>query len=231
MLRVLPLTLVAMLLVLPIKFGALVEGFPAVAEQITNGFGAHDRPWATDLKAAAPGQAQAQTQAQAQPLQTPAPIAPAHAPLAPLASCGDPAVLGALADQRGDLEGRARRLADAEAVLAATEVRVNAQVEKLAAVKRGVEGLMQQRSTLAQEDLKRMVAIYEAMKPKDAARIFGDLETDIVIDVLDRMPERRSAPIIAEMPDAKAREVTRVIMQRRQLPGDRKAAEGKVLVN
>jgi hypothetical protein len=35
------------------------------------------------------------------------------------------------------------------------------------------------------------------------------------------MMERRSAPIIAGLDDAKAREVTRIILQRRALPGDR----------
>ena len=89
-----------------------------------------------------------------------------------------------------------------------------------------VQALMTQRSTLQQEDLRRMVAIYEAMKPRDAARIFNELETDIIVDLLDRLPERRSAPIIAEMTDAKAREVTRIMLQRRALPGDRAKPPG-----
>ncbi|HSK40746.1 MAG TPA: flagellar motor switch protein, partial [Arenibaculum sp.] len=142
---------------------------------------------------------------------------------APLAACEDPMLLAAVAEQKDELTMRGRRLADAEAVLAATEARVGAQVSRLSEIKSEIESLMTQRSALQQEDIRRMVAIYEAMKPKDAARIFNDLETDIIIDVLDRMPERRSAPIIADLADEKAREVTRTILQRRNLPGDRPA--------
>lgn len=244
--RVLPLTLVALLMVLPLKFGTLVEGLPAVAQQFDREFGTHERPWAENLKAApeedgsgeggAAGGAEGTPEAEASPDAAPpgpgdlppAPDGtPAVAGLPPPARCEDPALLRSVAEQKDELAARSARLADAEAVLAATEVRVGTQVERLSALKREIEGLMAQRSALRQEDLKRMVGIYEAMKPKDAARIFDDLDTAIVIDILDRMPERRSAPIIADLADAKAREVTRLILQRRILPGDRRNADGR----
>ena len=49
MLRILPVTLVAVLMVLPLKLGTLVEGLPAIAQQFDREFGNHDRPWANDL--------------------------------------------------------------------------------------------------------------------------------------------------------------------------------------
>ncbi|HYD66913.1 MotE family protein [Azospirillum sp.] len=215
MLRILPITLVAVLMVLPLKLGALLEGFPVVAQQFDREFGKHERPWAKDLNAAeSPKDAPPST-----PAAAPIPAAPEIALAAP--SCTDPALRAAIVEQKADTAARLRQAGDTEAVLAATETRVTAQVQRLTEVKREVETLMKQRSTLQQEDIRRMVAIYETMKPRDAARIFNDLETDIVIDVLDRMPERRSAPIIAELEDTKAREVTRIVLQRRALPGDR----------
>lgn len=226
MLRILPITLVAVLMVLPLKIGALMDGFPVIAQQFDREFGVHERPWATDLKAEPPKDGPKEpskdpkTDIAAQPAPQPA-AAPEVALAAP--SCNDPALRSAIAEQKADLAGRLRQLGEAEAVMAAAETRANAQIQKLGAIKRDVEALMKQRSDLQQEDLRRMVTIYETMKPRDAARIFNDLETDIVIDVLDRMQERRSAPIIAEMEDAKAREVTRIVLQRRALPGDRTA--------
>ncbi|WP_372395964.1 flagellar motor switch protein [Azospirillum sp. HJ39] len=232
--RILPITLVAVLMVLPLKLGALVDGFPVIAQQFDREFGAHERPWATDLKATDPAKAEAQP-APALPVAVPvalpvsAPVAEAPPPVA-LAppNCTDPLLRAAIDEQKADGAGRQNRLREAEAVLAATEARVGTQIQRLNGVKREVEALMTQRSTLQQEDLKRMVAIYEAMKPRDAARILSELETDIVVDVLDRIAERRTAPILAEMADAKAREVTRLILQRRALPGDRKAAPAPV---
>ncbi|BAI76434.1 flagellar motor switch protein (plasmid) [Azospirillum sp. B510] len=236
--RILPITLVAVLMVLPLKLGALVDGFPVIAQQFDREFGAHERPWATDLKTADPKAADGkQAEAAPVPATIPAPVqlpvplavsmpvaeAPPSVALAP-PSCADPLLRAAIDEQKADSAGRQNRLRETEAVLAATEARVGTQIQRLNGVKREVEALMTQRSNLAQEDLKRMVAIYEAMKPRDAARILTDMETDIVVDVLDRISERRAAPILAEMADAKAREVTRLILQRRALPGDRKPA-------
>ena len=222
MLRVLPITLVAILMVLPLKLGSLMEGLPVVAQQFDREFGNHERPWAEDLKSGVP------EASSAEPAPAPAPdlaALPASTPPAdavlPTASCTDPALRAAIAEQKADVTARTRHLGEAEAVLAAAETRATAQIQRLSAIKRDVEVLMQQRSNLQAEDLKRMVTIYETMKPRDAARIFNDLETDIIIDVLDRMAERRSAPIIAELEDGKAREVTRLVLQRRALPGDR----------
>ncbi len=221
MLRILPITLVAVLMVLPLRLGSLIDGFPAIAQQFDREFGTHERPWAKDLK----------TDAAAPPAPLPAgegtpPAPPAAAPAIALAppSCDDPLLRAALNEQKTENQTHSRYASDAEAALGAIETRVATQIDRLNAAKREVESLMKQRSSLQQEDIRRMVAIYETMKPRDAARIFSDLETDIVIDVLDRMAERRSAPIIAELEDGKAREVTRIIMQRRALPGDRTAA-------
>lgn len=223
MLRILPITLVAVLMVLPLKLGALMEGFPVIAQQFDREFGTHERPWATDLKAANPTGADAQTPPKAETAQPGTTVAPAP-PVVTLAppTCTDPLLREAINEQKTDTAARQHRIRETEAVLTATEARVGTQIKRLNAVKHDVEALMTQRSNLQQEDLRRMVAIYEAMKPRDAARILNDLETDIVVDVLDRIPERRAAPILAEMADIKAREVTRVILQRRALPGDRK---------
>jgi len=221
--RILPITLVAVLMVLPLKIGALMDGFPVIAQQFDREFGPHERPWATDLKGAPPPEPAPPATAVSQTAPAPVELAPPPVSLAP-PNCTDPLLREALNEQKADTATRQHRLREAEAVLTATETRVGTQIQRLNAVKREVETLMTQRSTLQQEDLRRMVAIYEAMKPRDAARILNDLETDIVVDVLDRIAERRTAPILAEMADAKAREVTRLILQRRALPGDRKAA-------
>ncbi|PWC37813.1 flagellar motor switch protein [Azospirillum sp. TSO35-2] len=243
--RILPITLVALLMVLPLKLGALMDGFPVIAQQFDREFGAHERPWATDLKATDPKATDPKApdpkateskntdpKPAAQPVAAAvaaAPEAPATVALAP-PNCADPLLREAIGEQKADTASRQGRLREAEAVLTATEARVGTQIQRLNTVKREVETLMTQRSNLQQEDLRRMVAIYEAMKPRDAARILNDLETDIVVDVLDRITERRTAPILAEMADAKAREVTRLILQRRALPGDRKTTAAAIPV-
>jgi flagellar motility protein MotE (MotC chaperone) len=56
------------------------------------------------------------------------------------------------------------------------------------------------------------------MKPKDAARIFEELEMDILLPVVERMKERKTAPILAKMNADKAKAITTELAQRRLLP-------------
>ena len=56
------------------------------------------------------------------------------------------------------------------------------------------------------------------MKPKDAARIFEDLELDTLLEVSERMKERKLAGIIAKMSPQKAREITVELRRLRNLP-------------
>ena len=57
------------------------------------------------------------------------------------------------------------------------------------------------------------------MKAKDAARIFNTLDVDVLLNVISRMSERKSAPILAEMDADRARTVTILLAQQRQVPG------------
>jgi flagellar motility protein MotE (MotC chaperone) len=57
------------------------------------------------------------------------------------------------------------------------------------------------------------------MKPKDAARIFEQLELDTLLSVAERMKERRLAPVMAQMNPEKAKEMTVQLSKLRNLPG------------
>ena len=56
------------------------------------------------------------------------------------------------------------------------------------------------------------------MKPKDAARIFGELDMDTLLMVAERMKERKLAPIMAKMDPTKATEITVELSRLRQMP-------------
>ena len=60
--------------------------------------------------------------------------------------------------------------------------------------------------------------IYENMKPKDAARIFEQLEIDVLLLIAERMREARIAPILAKMSPAKAKAITVELATRRPIP-------------
>ncbi len=60
--------------------------------------------------------------------------------------------------------------------------------------------------------------IYENMKPKSAARIFEQLEMDTLLEVAERMKERKLAAIMAQLGEERAREVTVELRRLREMP-------------
>lgn len=127
-------------------------------------------------------------------------------------------VLEKLAARRNELEQRAGDLDIRENLLKATEVRIDGKIAKLKQIKQTIDGLLKKHDAQREAKMKRLVKIYESMKPKDAARIFEKLEIDVLMDVVERMREARTAPILAKMSAARAKQVTAALAARRALP-------------
>jgi flagellar motility protein MotE (MotC chaperone) len=64
------------------------------------------------------------------------------------------------------------------------------------------------------------------MKPKDAARIFEELDMDTLLLVSERMKERKLAPIMAKMNPARATEITVELSRLRNLPNETNSSGG-----
>lgn len=60
----------------------------------------------------------------------------------------------------------------------------------------------------------KLVKIYEGMKPKEAAKIFDELQTHVMLGVAKQMKENKLAAIVAEMEPARARDLTIALAQR-----------------
>jgi len=123
-----------------------------------------------------------------------------------------------LSRRREALEKRERELAMREALLKAAEKEMDQKYKELLSIRNEIQELMQEQSEDEQERIASLVKIYEGMKAKDAARIFNTLEMDVLIEVMARMSERKSAPIIAAMNPERARSVTILLAQRESLP-------------
>lgn len=127
-------------------------------------------------------------------------------------------VLQKLADRREELEQRSRELDMQEGLLKAAEARIDKKITELKSLQSAIDALIKKHNEQEEAKMASLVKIYENMKPKDAARIFEQLDMPILLDVIERMSERKIAPILAEMNPAKAKSVTAELAQRRQLP-------------
>ena len=127
-------------------------------------------------------------------------------------------LLQTLATRREALETREQALTQREALLLIAERRIDEKMTELTTLRTQLEGLMGMVDEEQEQHLTSLVNIYETMRPTDAAAIFNGLDMDVLIDVLQRMREQKSAPILAAMEPERARLVTSELVMRRDLP-------------
>ena len=127
-------------------------------------------------------------------------------------------LLQQLADRREQIEARTRELDLREGLLKAAEDRIGKKIQDMKTLQVTINSLIKKHDTQQDAKLNSLVKIYQNMKPKEAARIFEDLELDTLLMVVERMKERKLAAIMAKMNPIKAREVTIQLSRLRELP-------------
>ena len=128
------------------------------------------------------------------------------------------ALLKKLTERREKLELRAREIDERQALLQAAERRIDEKIGDLRDLQSLIDGLLIKHDEQEEAQLRSLVKIYESMKPKEAARIFDELDMVVLLEVIDRMSERRASPILAKMNPARAKQITIELAQRRDLP-------------
>jgi flagellar motility protein MotE (MotC chaperone) len=122
-------------------------------------------------------------------------------------------VLQQLAKRREELDLRARQLDEREALVQAAEQRMEQKMAELKALQATLEELLKTRSEQEEAELKSLVKMYENMKPKAAAKVFEEMDMDVLLE-----NERKVAPILALVTPTRAKEITFELAQRRELP-------------
>ncbi len=129
-------------------------------------------------------------------------------------------LLQQLAERRDRIEKREQELEIRNAILKAAEARIDKKAEEMKTLQATIEKLLASYDEQQEKKVASLVKLYENMKPKDAAKIFEELEMDVLLMVVERVNTRRLAPIMAAMNPQKAREVTVELSKLRQLPED-----------
>lgn len=118
------------------------------------------------------------------------------------------ALLERLASRRTDLEKYEQDLALRSSIVAAAEKRIEERAATLEALEAQISGLVDQRQEMESGQFAGIVALYEGMKPKDAATIFNSLEMEVLLRVAKQMNPRKMSPILAAMSPTRAQELT-----------------------
>lgn len=123
-----------------------------------------------------------------------------------------------LSKRRKDLEKKEKELIMREALIKAAQAEIVQKTDELTKIKKDIEALLEQQGIQENKRILSLVKIYEGMKAKEAARIFDSLETDVLLQVMTKMSERKSAPILAAMDPDKARHLTILLAEQNKLP-------------
>lgn len=148
-------------------------------------------------------------------------------PLSPgkINSPAERALLGRLQDRRETLDSRNKELDMRESLIKAAEKRLEAKVGELKEVEGRIKTATESRDKEEKERLKGLVAMYENMKPKDAARIFDRLDITILVDLSTAMKPITMSAVLAQMQPEAAERLTVELATRASAPKQQNAGE------
>ena len=115
------------------------------------------------------------------------------------------------------VEEREAAMAERESVLAALEARVQAQVAALEAAEAELAATMALADRAAEDDILRLVGVFEVMKPEDAAAVFAEMDPGFAAGFLSRLPAEAAAAILAGLEPRQAYALSALIAGRNAL--------------
>ncbi len=118
------------------------------------------------------------------------------------------AILERLQQRREELDARARELDIRESLIQGAEKRMDAKLAELKQAEANIKTATQQKDNAAAAQLKGLVIMYENMKPRDAAKIFNGLDSNVLIEVASQINPRQMADIVAQMSPQVAERLT-----------------------
>jgi flagellar motility protein MotE (MotC chaperone) len=152
--------------------------------------------------------------------ESPSGTAPASMPVLnrPLPDCvpdpGTDALLAAIRAREATLDARAGELAAQEQVVKVAKAKIAEQIAALTDAEKKLAATLAIADKAAEADLARLVAVYEAMKPKAAAQIFATMDVSFAAGFLGRMKPDIAGAILAGIPAERAYAISAVLAGR-----------------
>ncbi|WP_396592676.1 MotE family protein [Brevundimonas sp. R86498] len=125
-------------------------------------------------------------------------------------------IIQSLSARRTELDARDTDLATMLPLMTAAEQKLDAKITALNAIKAEVQTLLGQVDEREQAETARLVAVYSAMRPREAAAVFATLDDSVRLPIAAAMRPRGLSAIMAQMPAPAARELTEKLARRFQ---------------
>jgi len=131
-----------------------------------------------------------------------------------MAGQGTSDLLAAFQDREARLAARESALQDRAQALNVAEAEIREQLDALAEAEASLSALLALSESAAEDDLARLTAVYENMKPADAAAIFAAMDTVFGAGFLGRMRPDAAAAILGNLDPAIAYEISVILAGR-----------------
>ncbi|WP_288759478.1 hypothetical protein [uncultured Brevundimonas sp.] len=125
-------------------------------------------------------------------------------------------IIQSLSQRRTQLDARDQDFATMLPLMTAAEQKLDAKVQALEALKAEMKQMLGQVDEREKAEIDRLVQVYSAMRPKEAAPVMAALEDRVRLPVAAAMRPRTLAAIMAQMQPAQAKELTEKLAARFQ---------------
>lgn len=117
---------------------------------------------------------------------------------------GAQAMLAALRGRETRLAEQEAKAAEREQTLALARKEIDTKIATLEATEQKLAQTIALADQASEKDVAKLVAMYETMKPKDAAKLFGEMDPDFAAGFLAQMRSDAAAAVLAGLAPAKA---------------------------
>ncbi len=125
-------------------------------------------------------------------------------------------ILQSLGQRRAQLDQREQQLNSRAQLIEAADSKLDARITQLADLKTQIQGLLDQATKVQDDDTTRLVAVYAAMKPKDAAAAMTIMSDEVRLPIAAKMKDRALAAILGAMSADAAKDLTEKLAKRMQ---------------
>ncbi len=124
------------------------------------------------------------------------------------------ALLDAIKARNSQLDDREAKLENRLQVLKAAELKLKQNTVILVTAERRLTATLAISDKAAEKDLQRLTAVYENMKTRNAAALFGAMDPEFAAGFLGRMRAEAAAAIMSSLPPEKAYAISLVLAGR-----------------
>lgn len=123
-------------------------------------------------------------------------------------------VIAAFEERDARLSEREAKLAEDQRALSRAEAEITERLTELEAAEASLSETLALAETASESDLDRLVAVYENMKPAEAAALFGEMAPEFAAGFVGRMEPAAAAAIMAGLPPGSAYSISVILAGR-----------------